>query len=117
MINASISFGYNSLDLKRIITKFVQMNLLVKNFCLQACLFGHVVTIATNIEVYNYVIFVQLKANLVGFFPTVRRTPTNLVDIVGCHGDMVTMATVSDDLFLYSSKGITHQKNTSYSFV
>ena len=29
------SFGHNSLDLKRIITKFGQMNLLVKNFRMQ----------------------------------------------------------------------------------
>ena len=35
-----------------------------------------------------------------------RRTSTNLVAMVGCHGDMVTMATVSDNLFLYSSKDI-----------
>ena len=41
--------------------------------------------------------FVQLKANLVGFFSTVRRAST----------DLVTMATASGNLFLYSSKGIT----------
>ena len=32
------SFGHNSLDLKRIITKFGQMNLLVKNFRMQTWL-------------------------------------------------------------------------------
>ena len=36
-----------------------------------------------------------------------RRTSTNLVAMMGCHRDMVTMATVSGNLFLYSSKGIT----------
>ena len=54
----------------------------------------------------NYVIFVQLKANFVGF-PTVRRNSTNLAAMVGCYGDKVTMATVSGNLFLYSSKRIT----------
>ena len=57
----------------------------------------------------KYVIFVQLKANLVGVFSTMRKTFTNLAAMVGCHGDMVTMATVSGNLFLYSSKGITYK--------
>ena len=52
-------------------------------------------------------IFVQLKANWVGFFSTVRRTSTNLAAMVGCHGDMINMATVSDNLCLYFPKGIT----------
>ena len=52
-------------------------------------------------------LFGPLKANLVGFFSTVRRTSANLVAMVGCHRDMVTVATVSGNLFLYSSEGIT----------
>ena len=35
-----------------------------------------------------------------------RGTSTNLVAVVGCHGNMVTVVTVSGNLFLYSSKGI-----------
>ena len=31
---------------------------------------------------------------------------TNLVAVVGCHGDMVTMATVNGSLLLYSSEGL-----------
>ena len=50
---------------------------------------------------------VQLKVKLVRFSSTVRRTSTNLVAMMGCHGDMVTMATVTGNLFLCSSKGIT----------
>ena len=46
----------------------------------------------------------MLKANLVGFFSTEGRTSANLVAMVGCHGDMVTMATVSGNLCFYSSK-------------
>ena len=82
------------------------MNVLVKIFRMQLGCYK-VVTIATNAEVYNYVIFVHLKANVVGCFSIVRRTYASLVAMVGCHGDMVTMTTVSDNLSLYSSKGIT----------
>ena len=35
-----------------------------------------------------------------GLFSTLRRTSTNLVAMVGCHGDMVTMATVSGSFFI-----------------
>ena len=65
------------------------------------------VTIATNAEVDKYVIFCPIEGKLSRFFFTVRRTSTNLVAMVGCHGDMVTMAAVSRNLLLYSSKGIT----------
>ena len=44
---------------------------------------------------------------MVGFFSTVIKISTNLVALVGCHGDMVTMGTVNGYLFLYSYKGIT----------
>ena len=66
-----------------------------------------IVTIATNAEVSNYIIFCSIEGKLGRFSSTVRRTSTNSVALVGCHGDMVTMATVSGNLFLYSSKGIT----------
>ena len=35
-----------------------------------------------------------------------RRASINLVAMVGCHGDMITTATVSEYLFLYSFEGI-----------
>ena len=73
---------------------------------MQAWLLRKIVTIATKAEVHNDVIFVQLKQKLIGFFFTVRRTPTNLVAMVGCHGDMVTMAMVRSNLFPYFSEGI-----------
>ena len=50
--------------------------------------------------------YVQMKPNLVGFIPTVRRTFTNLVAMLGCHGNMVTMTKVSGNWLLYVSKGI-----------
>ena len=74
-----LSFGHNSLDLKRIITKFCQMNLLVKNFRMQAWLLRKSVTIATNAEVYNCVIFCPIEGKLGGCFSTVERTSTSLV--------------------------------------
>ena len=49
---------------------------------------------------------VQLKADLVGFFHS-ERNFYKFGCMVGCHSDMAYMATVSGNLFLYSSKGIT----------
>ena len=43
----------------------------------------------------------QLKPDLVGFISTAIRTFANLVTTTGCHGNMVTMATINSDLFLY----------------
>ena len=63
-------------------------------------------TSTTNTKVYNYAILCPIEGKLGRFSSTVRRTSTILVDIVGCYGDMVTMATVSDSVFLYFSKGI-----------
>ena len=51
--------------------------------------------------------YVQMKPNLVGYISTVRRTSTNFVAMVGCQGSMVTMTTVSNNLPLYVSDGIT----------
>ena len=56
---------------------------------------------------YNYVIFSPIEGKLGRLFSTVRTTSTYLVAVVGCHGDMVTMATVSGNLFLYSSEEMT----------
>ena len=50
--------------------------------------------------------YVQVKLNLVGFIPTVRRTFTNLVAMVGYQGSKVTMTMISSNLLLYVSQGI-----------
>ena len=51
--------------------------------------------------------YVQLKQNLAGFIFTAIRTFANLIAMTGCHLDMVTMATVNSNLFLYIQKRIT----------
>ena len=52
--------------------------------------------------------YVQMKPKLVSFIiSTMRRISTNLVAVVGCHGIIVTMTTVSGNLLLYVSEGIT----------
>ena len=101
-------FGRNSLDF---ITDHYQIwsneingqELLYASFIARK----RIVTIAANAEVYNYFIFWLIEGKLGrSFFSTLRRTSTNLVGMVGCHGDMVTMAIISN-LLLYSSKRVT----------
>ena len=52
-------------------------------------------------------LYVQVKLDLACFISTVRRTSINLVALVGCHGSMVTMTMVSNNLPLCVPKGIT----------
>ena len=77
-------FDHNSLDIERIITKFGQMNLLVKNFRMQAWLLRKIVTIATNVEVNNYVIFCAIEAKIGRLFLYSKKNFRKF----GCYGEL-----------------------------
>ena len=47
------------------------------------------VTIATNAEVCNYVIFCPIEGKLCRVFLHSGKTSASFVAMVGCHGDMV----------------------------
>ena len=61
------SFGHNSVDLQRIVTKFGQVNLPVKNFHMQIWLLN-LVTITTKKGVHNYVVLRSIEAKLGRFY-------------------------------------------------
>ena len=52
------SFGQNSVDLQRIVTKFDQVNLLVKNFHM------HILLLRLKEGVHNYVVLGSIEAQL-----------------------------------------------------
>ena len=98
------SFGHNSLHFERIITK-----ILSDEFTGQELSYANMVAKKKWLpqqQTHRYIImlvFVQLKVNLVLFFHSEKTFYT-----FGCCGGLlVTIVTVSGNLFLYSSKGIT----------
>ena len=61
----------------------------------------NVVTIAAEEGVHNYMVLGLIKAKLGRFS---LHSNKNLCAMTGCHGNMVTMATVNSDLSLYVKK-------------
>ena len=94
------SFGHNSLRLKRIITKFGQMNLLVKNFHMQVWFLREIVPIATDTEDYSYVILGPDEAKLGRFHLHSEKSFYKF----GCYGGLPHSKRY---LLRYVSKGIT----------
>ena len=100
-------FCHNWLWLKRIITKFGQINLLVKNFHMQAWLLRKNSYHSNQRRSIQLCYFCPIEGKLGMFFLHSEKNFYKFGCMVGCHGDMVTMAAVSGNLFLYFSKGIT----------